>query len=135
VALRDPLHIYDAASNDDALFARMYLESNAIEAFEVDHNSVVGNWLFGRLPGIHKPQVWVERADAERARTCILKYEADRREREGVGHSIDDDTPVQVVCEDCAKPSTFPASQLGTLQDCPHCGAYVDVGDVESFEE
>lgn len=44
-------------------------------------------------------------------------------------------TAVQVTCEECGKASSFPAAQRGTVQDCPHCGASVDVeADVFSGE-
>ena len=134
--LKDPVHIYDAASNDDALLAQMFLDQYGIEAFDVGHSSIVGNWLLGVLPGIHKRQVWVDRADAEKARSLIQKYEEQKRSRNsGFADENDRTDPIQVVCEDCGKESFFPSSQRGSTQDCPHCGAYVDVGEVESLEE
>jgi ribosomal protein S27E len=36
---------------------------------------------------------------------------------------------VEVICEECSRPAVFPASAEGTVQDCPHCGAYLDVPD------
>lgn len=33
----------------------------------------------------------------------------------------------EVTCEECEQSITFPASAHGSVQDCPHCGAYVDV--------
>lgn len=35
------------------------------------------------------------------------------------------------TCEECGKPSDWPAAQAGTTQDCPHCGAYMDIPDPE----
>ena len=40
---------------------------------------------------------------------------------------------MEVVCEECGQTSSFPATQQGSLQDCPHCGASVDVGEA-AFE-
>jgi hypothetical protein len=38
---------------------------------------------------------------------------------------------VEAVCEECGKASTWPASQMGSTQDCPHCAAYMDIPDPE----
>ena len=35
------------------------------------------------------------------------------------------------ACEECGRASEWPASQMGTTQDCPHCGAYMDIPDPE----
>jgi Zn finger protein HypA/HybF involved in hydrogenase expression len=136
VPLRDPVHIYDAANNQDASLVQMYLERNGIEAFEVEDTSLAGVWMFGFLPGIHRPRVWVDRVNAERAKVLIEEFEVERHERVAEKDATsDDDAPVHVVCEECHKASDFAASKRGTTQDCPHCGAFVDVGDVESFED
>lgn len=36
---------------------------------------------------------------------------------------------VTAVCEECGKESEWPAAEMGTTQDCPHCGEYMDVPD------
>lgn len=36
---------------------------------------------------------------------------------------------VNVRCEECGKHTMFPATERGRVQNCPHCGAYVDVGE------
>lgn len=36
---------------------------------------------------------------------------------------------VDVRCEECGKETKFPAAERGSVQNCPHCGAYVDVGE------
>ncbi len=36
---------------------------------------------------------------------------------------------VEAACEECGKSSTWPAGQMGTTPDCPHCGAYMDIPD------
>jgi rRNA maturation protein Nop10 len=35
------------------------------------------------------------------------------------------------TCEDCGKPSDWPASAMGTTEVCPHCGGYMDIPDPE----
>lgn len=36
---------------------------------------------------------------------------------------------VSATCEDCGKPSGWPASAMGTTETCPHCGSYMDIPD------
>jgi hypothetical protein len=36
---------------------------------------------------------------------------------------------VTSTCEECGKASEWPASAMGTTQDCPACGAYMDIPD------
>lgn len=62
----------------------------------------------------------------------IGEYErraAERRNPDRAG------TPIDVICEECGKRTSFPASMKESVQSCPHCGAYVDVGDELSFDE
>jgi hypothetical protein len=36
---------------------------------------------------------------------------------------------VTAYCEDCGKPSDWPATAMGTTETCPHCTAYMDIPD------
>jgi hypothetical protein len=36
---------------------------------------------------------------------------------------------VTATCEDCGKPSDWPATAMGTTEVCPHCGGYMDIPD------
>jgi hypothetical protein len=36
---------------------------------------------------------------------------------------------VTATCEDCSKPSEWPATAMGTTEVCPHCGGYMDIPD------
>jgi hypothetical protein len=42
---------------------------------------------------------------------------------------------VEVVCEECGCRASFPAQERGTVQECPKCGAYVDVGGEDVPED
>jgi hypothetical protein len=57
---------------------------------------------------------------AEEARGVLAALERAR--------AVGDERPVDVVCEECGQASTFPPAQRGTVQHCPHCSAYLDVG-------
>ena len=132
MALRDPVAVYNAANNVEAMLLREALLSSGIEAHSVDDATPVGAWMGGLIPEIHKPQVWVDRADVPRARQVVEDFEtraAEQRQRSG------DAPDVSVVCEECGKTASFSASQLGSVESCPHCGAYVDVGDDVGFDD
>lgn len=129
--LRDPIAIYNAANNLEAALVCELLNSSEIEAFAVEDTSVAGLWMFGLLPEIHKPQVWIARADIAKAEPILEKYEL---EQTGKRQAKQDGAPIEVVCEECNKPSAYPASRLGSIETCVHCGAYVDVDDASLDE-
>lgn len=134
MTLEDPITAYNAESNMDALWAQQYLENEGIEAHVIEDHSMVGHWMFGNLPEIHKPQVWVSRQDAEEAGRLLAIYEQRKIDRDA-GQAAKEVEPLEVVCEECERSSTFAGSLNGTVQDCPHCGAYVDVGEFDWPED
>ena len=127
MALTDPVAVYNAENNEEAQFLRGLLIDAGVEAFAAEDVSVVGLSIFGPMPEIHKPQVWVDRKDLERAKSVLEGYEDRLMERRSATKEASG-SAIEVVCEECGKPSTFPAEQRGTVQDCPHCGEFVDVG-------
>ena len=66
MALRDPVAVFNADTNVEAHCVRTLLVDAGIGAFVVEDVSYVGTCTLGTLPEINKPQVWVERADAEK---------------------------------------------------------------------
>ncbi|MBA4187085.1 MAG: hypothetical protein C0467_03620 [Planctomycetaceae bacterium] len=36
---------------------------------------------------------------------------------------------ISAVCEDCGRASDWPAIAMGTTENCPHCGGYMDIPD------
>jgi hypothetical protein len=133
VALKDPLAVYNAANNVEALLLCNVLAEAGIEAFVTEDVSQIGTWVGGLVPEIHKPQVWIERADTERAVLILEEFErrtAARNADESVGLE-----PIPVLCEECGTRSTFPATKQGTVQNCPHCGAYLDIVEGSLSEE
>jgi hypothetical protein len=136
--LTDPIAAYNAQSNTEAHLVQQFLESEGIESSVTEDNSLVGQWMFGLLPEIHKPQVWVNRADADRVAELLTKFEQRHRER-NANTAAAETAAIEVRCEGCGRTSTFAGNLQGSVQDCPHCGAFVDVGEVdwpeEAFEE
>lgn len=126
MALRDPVAGYNAATNLEAHLICGLLRDAGIEAAAVEDVSMVGHWMGGLMPEIHKPQVWIERTDLERAKPIIDAYEQRDPQQP---QRPSDGSPIEVTCEECGKRSQFPAEQHGSVQECPHCRAYVDVGE------
>lgn len=126
--LRDPIAAYNAETNVDAMLVQRFLEDRGVEAFAVEDNSLVGYWMLGTLPEIHKPQVWVNRDDKERAAQLLLEYENLKKLRDP-DRTTHEPKSISVHCEHCGKDSQFSESLNKTVQDCPHCGSFVDVGD------
>jgi hypothetical protein len=137
MALNDPVAVYNAANNVEAQFVSNTLRNAGIESHVTEDVSQVGVWLFGLLPEIHKPQVWVDRNVLDQAKPILADYERgmiERQEAEGKKVAVGEAT-IEAVCEECGHLSLFPAEQTGTVQDCPCCGAYVDVGESPDSEE
>lgn len=122
MTLVDPVKIYAAKSNVQAQLICRLLQQAGVDAFAGEDFSPAGVWIGGTLPGVFDAAVWVGRTDAERAAAVIREHERLEAER-----SATDGPEVRVTCEECGKASSFPAAQRGTVQDCPNCGAYLDV--------
>jgi hypothetical protein len=135
MAFRDPVAVYNAANNLEAAFVRDALIAAGVEAFLIEDVSQVGTWIGGLVPEIHKPQVWVERADIQRAKPVLDEFERRATELREAGPEGGAPGPaLEVVCEECGGSASFPATQQGSVQQCPHCGAYIDVGEDEVSE-
>ena len=132
MALDGPIAAYNAATNLEAQLILNILTAAGIEAAVVADMSPAGFWSFGVLPQIHRPQVWINRPDMDRAKPILEDYMRRADERRTADAAA---PPIEVVCEECGKSSSFPGNQNGTVQDCPHCGAFVDVGDEVAFDE
>ena len=124
--LTDPISVYKAENNQDARMAQLYLDAGDIKAVAIEDNSVIGNWWGGTLPGVHNSQVWVHRRDAERARVILAQYVRRKIERKAANKAKDPQT-IEVQCEECDKVTSFAGQLKGTVQECRHCGSYVDV--------
>jgi Putative prokaryotic signal transducing protein len=134
--LHDPVAVYTARTNTEAQIVRHLLIQSGVEAYAVEDLSVVGLWMGGTIPGIHNPKIWVDRADVERAVPILREYEqrtAERRLAEPA--SAPGGSGVEAICDECGARSVFDAEQRGTVQECPHCNAYMDVGADEPAGE
>ncbi|MDO8943632.1 MAG: DUF2007 domain-containing protein [Desulfobacterales bacterium] len=129
---QDPLKIYTAASNIEAHMIVDVLEANGIAAFADEDQTGVSVWAFGTISQFHLPNIWIDRSTAAAAAEVIRDFEERKRRRENseVGSS-----QIVMTCEKCGKVSSFPNNQNGTVQECSHCHAYLDVGELEWSED
>jgi Putative prokaryotic signal transducing protein len=135
---RDPKCVYVADSPAIAEVIVLFLGENNIAA-QVMNPETLGGFL-GLTPvsstGVSSTgiEVWVhEPQNAERARELIAQREVLLKEKAAKAASRTG--TVNATCDECGKVSEFPAAQAGTVQDCPECGEYMDVPDLEPDRE
>lgn len=134
--LSDPVAVYNAANNWEAHVVCNLLIDAGIEASVTEDVSPVGVCGIGLLSEIHKPQVWADRSEIDRVKPILDDYEQRQRKQQAVDAKklVSGDGSIKAVCEECGRSSKFPAEQDGSVQDCPHCGAFMDVGEMPDFE-
>jgi hypothetical protein len=137
MALSDPVAAFTAANDIEAHLVSGLLAEVDIEAVVVDDVSRAGATMWGMIPALYRPQVWIDRRDIERARPVLEAYMAADAQRRAANRATVDQsgTSIVVTCEECGKQSKYPAAQSGTVQNCAHCFAYVDVGDDDTFDQ
>ncbi len=127
MTLKNPVVVYTAATNIEAHLIVDMLSANGIPAHAVEDQSGVSLWAFGTLSQFHQPNIWVDESERVAAAELIREFEEKQRER---ATPVEATGEIQVICEACGKTTWFPNSQNGTTQECEHCRAYVDVGEL-----
>lgn len=133
MSLEDPVVAYTALNATEAHLVAAMLADAGVPAEVEDDVSGPGFWLGGLNSAVHKPRVYVGRADADRAGPVLAALEA--RNREKLADPAGAGDPVPVTCGECGTATEFPAEQRGRVERCPNCHAYVDVGDDEAFDD
>jgi hypothetical protein len=125
MSLKNPVAVYTAASNLEAHLICNVLNDAGLEAYCLEDGNMAGFSMLGAMPEIHRPQVWVEQEDVERAQPVLLDYEMRQAERRAAEAATS--LPIRIVCEECGQQNLFDYELHGSVQTCVHCGAYVDV--------
>jgi hypothetical protein len=128
MALQNPIAVYYAKTNTEAASLCHMLNEAGIEAHLMEDLSSVGFGWGGPMPNVHWPKVWVDKSNEQQAAAILQKYEQsvyDHQPERAAG--VGDETIVQAVCEECGEASMFSGRILGTVQECPVCGAFMDV--------
>ncbi len=129
---KQPFRVYTAAGNVEAHLIVEMLVANGIPALAIEDQSGVSLWAMGTISQFHQPDVWIDKSTATQAIELIRQFEEVQRERIRPPAS---DNEIQAECEECGKLSTFPGSLNGTTQECSHCQAYMDVGELDWDED
>ncbi|MBI1346852.1 hypothetical protein GC163_11255 [bacterium] len=127
--LKDPIAAYNASSNLEAHLVCTLLNEAGVEAMVVEDVSTAGLWVGGTVSEIHKPQVFIERDDIERARPLLTDYDCQNATRTAAQRNSAAVDFIQMECEHCRSLLQFAGSLSGTVQLCPQCRKYVDVVD------
>lgn len=123
---RDPKCVFVGNNAAESTVLANWLEHQGISTQVMDtltHGGLAGltAWTGTSNRGI---EVWVvSPEDAAKARDLI----AENEEIVSASAPPDDETTVLAFCEECGRSSEFPGNCRGTIQDCPHCGRYMDV--------
>ena len=131
-ALTEPVLAYTANGNLEAHSVVTWLESHGMRSYAVEDNSGLSLFAFGTISQFHKPQVFVNKTDLQRAGELLRQFESQRNQRRA---DLNDAPPITAECEECGASSEFPASQDGTTQNCPKCHAFMDVGSYDWPDE
>ncbi len=136
MALQDPVAVYNASDNMAAHLVRNALVDAGVEAYVIEDLSQMGTFAGGTIPEIHKPQVWVDHSNVERAVPILEKFEQRAAELQGDAEEQNGgSSSIEAICEECGEASSFPANQRGSVQVCPHCTAYMDVVEPEENDD
>jgi zona occludens toxin (predicted ATPase) len=124
---RDLPIVLTAHSLEEAHVVAAWLEERGISTFVKDKN-IVGAMSYA-TPAFAPRGIEicvVDEPTAERARALLA-------EREKAVEPMDVTAPpLETTCKECGRTSAFPATQRGTVQSCPYCTAYVDIGEERS---
>lgn len=125
---KDKRCVYVANTQASAIGVSHWLEQVGIENILVDKTTLgfsYGVSFTSSDPAADGWQIWVkDPGQIERALELIAVRDQRRQDRRKLGE-------IEATCEECGQGSFFSGSQRGTVQNCPHCGRYMDVGGID----
>ncbi len=118
----EPICVHRTNTPEEADIVIAWLDDRGVQATAMDRGNP-GVLAFGAtdLEGI---AICV--ADEETARRAKELLEEHARERTAATPGTATD-PIEIKCEECGETVAFPPETQGTVQDCPQCGAHLDV--------
>ncbi len=105
----------------EAEAAKLFLENDGIRAFLADNNLVGMNWFLSNAVGGAKLQVAAR--DADQASEILERHKASNAKTQETVVQED----IHFACQECGKSISFAGERRGHVEECPHCGEYVDV--------
>lgn len=128
--LDDPIVVYIADSNTEAIMIQNFLRDRAVDAVAIEDISRIGETLYGQT-SLHRPKVYVGSRDKDKAHEFLIEFEERKIDR---AKALNEEGPITVACESCGQSTEFAATLRGSVEDCPHCGEFLDVGEVEEWD-
>ncbi|WP_020468281.1 putative signal transducing protein [Zavarzinella formosa] len=127
MAIANPVEVYAASSPQEAQLLKDLLSEAGINAEITEDVTPDGEWMGVSAAPYHSSRMWVDDEMAETAAEILREYEQQRDKKleareEAAVHLV------EARCEECGQISTFSAALRGTVQECPKCGASMDVG-------
>ncbi len=115
--------VYRALDFGEADIVAAWLEDHGIPVYVKDRLSA---GIYGPLAVAPRGvQVCVVDAEtAERAKVLLAERKAATPADPDAADNWND---IEVLCPDCRGVAHFPVADAGSVQSCPHCGAFVDV--------
>lgn len=127
--------VHLAKTMSEAVIIVSTLSMNGIAARVPDEmtlGGIGGLTVFGKdtAGGI---EVWVDDpANAEEARAIIVDMKANIIDRAAQSEHRG---PIEMDCDRCGKHLKFAGEEWGTVGECPSCGQFLDIGEVEDSIE
>lgn len=118
----DPVCVRRSATTEEADVIAAWLDDQGIKATVMGHDSF-GHQAFGVTDPEGVGVFVADEAAAERAVELLTEHDKVTTKGSDTGGG----GTVSFKCEGCGGAATFPVALKGTTQECPHCGAYVDV--------
>ena len=135
MSLQNPVVAYEARDNAQANLLRLRLIAEDVTAFVEEDHSGVGDSLWGQS-SLNKPKVWVEKTNLEQALAVLKQFERELVQKsQRVEDSVNTWKMIDAVCETCGTTQQFAEEMKGSVQDCPQCGDFLDVGNVDWDEQ
>lgn len=129
--LDDPLALCTAANLPQARLLCSLLEQSGIRARVVEEVVPGEEPAGGLLPAILQPRLYVDRSLVHRAQQVLLAHARQAVDRRANPPA---NGPIVIACEECGESSAFPGSTWGSVQTCPHCQAFMDIGEPDDLE-
>ena len=127
---RDPRTVYLAENAKLAEAALQFLISNDIPAEFGPVAPVETSALTGESSTPEEfPILVIDPTKVEDAKALLTRVEQYPAFRAIMEKRAARTGTVTATCEDCGKPSDWPASAMGTTEVCPHCQGYMDIPD------
>ena len=117
----EPVLIRRTATTEEAEIIVAWLDSEGIKAFIPDRDSF-GTFAFGVTDHEGVEIYAADEAMAKKAREAL-----DRHDRAQIDQLRRAGGSVKLKCTECGEQVEFGAGMRGSTQECPECGAYVDI--------